>query len=103
MNHPLLNPDSKHYAKDGKQSILTIEETLNMNEMIGACTFNIMKYTLRLESKGQKESDLKKIQTYQDYRDLLVGLRQEHSCGHMIVKSAYRFCGLEISYEKDKK
>ena len=98
MTHPLINPESKHYAKDGRQSIQDIEEALSVDEMIGACTFNIMKYTLRLDSKGQKEADLKKIKTYQDYKDLLLGMKNKHQCGYMIVQHAYRFCGVEVSY-----
>lgn len=98
MTHPLINPESKHYKQDGKQSIQDIEDELSVDEMIGACTFNIMKYTLRLDTKGQKEADLKKIQTYQDYKDLLLNMRNNHNCGYLMVSFAYKFCGLEVSY-----
>ena len=98
MTHPLINPESKHYEKDGKQSIQHIEGELTVDEMIGACTFNIMKYTLRLNTKGQKEADLKKIETYQNYKELLLDIKNSCHCGYMVVSYAYRFCGIELSY-----
>ena len=48
MTHPLINPDSTHYKQDGKQSIQDIEDKLSVDEMIGACTFNIMKVKKKL-------------------------------------------------------
>ncbi len=98
MTHPLINPASTHYKQNGKQSIQDIEEKLTVDDMVGACTFNVMKYTLRLETKGQKEADLKKMKTYQDYKDLLLNMKSKHNCGCMMVREAYRFCGIDISY-----
>lgn len=94
--HPLINPESKHYVHDGKQSIFEIEESISVDEMIGACTFNIMKDRRRLETKGQKSADLKKIETYRNYRDLLLDMKNKHDCGYMFVRDAYGFCGVEI-------
>ncbi len=96
--HPLINENSNHYLIDGKQSIQSIEEVLSVNEMIGACTFNIMKYKRRLETKGQKESDLKKIQTYQDYKDLLTEMTGKCVCGSIKVYDAYNLCGVKVRY-----
>jgi len=98
MIHPLINPESTHYKQAGRQSIQDIEEEISVDEMIGACTFNIMKYTLRLDTKGQKEKDLKKIETYQNYKNLLLDMRNKHDCGYLMVCFAYKFCGVEVSY-----
>jgi len=98
MLHPLINPESTHYVKDGRQSIQDIEEELTVAGMIAACTFNIMKYELRLDAKGQKESDLKKIQTYKNYRDLLRMMLEKLDYHDLIVSEAYRICGIDISY-----
>ena len=99
MTHPLINPDSIHYEQNGKQSIQYIEEKLTVDEMIGACSFNIMKYGLRLNTKGQIASDLKKIATYQAYKSLLLDMRNEHKCGYILVVYAYKLCGVEVSYK----
>lgn len=96
--HPLINPQSTHYIKDGKQSIEEIENELSVDGMIAACTFNIRKYSLRLESKGQKESDLKKIETYENYKALLLEMKSKFDCRHMPVAVAYRYCHIQIDY-----
>jgi len=98
MTHPLINPESNHYKQDGRQSIQDIEEKISVDEMIGACTFNIMKYTMRLDTKGQKKADLVKIKTYQDYKDLLLDMRNKHDCGYLMVCFAYKFCGVDIRH-----
>ena len=69
--HPLINKDSSHYDKGKKSAIEELEKQLTVTEMIGFCKGNIFKYRYRLEDKGQKESDLKKIQTYENYLKLL--------------------------------
>jgi hypothetical protein len=63
--HPLLNPNSLHYQTQEYPTIWYIEQQLNVEEMIGACRFNAMKYSMR--EKGQDESDREKIVTYQSY------------------------------------
>ena len=98
MKHPLVNSNSHHYLINGKQAIQTIEEQLTVTEMIGACKFNISKYRQRLETKGQKESDLKKIETYQNYLSLLEEMLHTHDINHMIVIDAYRQCGINLTY-----
>ena len=72
MIHPLLNKDSKHYDTDDKPSIYYMEENLSLIEMIGFCSGNIFKYESRLGKKGNDDADRKKIQTYRDYRELLM-------------------------------
>ncbi len=69
--HPLINKASPHYDKGKKSAIEELEKQLTVTEMIGFCKGNIFKYRYRLEDKGQKESDLKKIQTYENYLKLL--------------------------------
>ena len=78
MQHPLINPDSKHYdSSDREPAILELEKKLTVDEMIGACKFNIHKYEYRLDKKGQKYSDMKKIQTYKNYLNYLYKLSEK--------------------------
>ena len=69
--HPLINKDSPHYDTGKKSAIEELEKRLTVTEMIGFCKGNIFKYRYRLEHKGNKESDLKKIETYENYLKLL--------------------------------
>ena len=76
MSHPLKNPNSPHYQLwSGAESIEVIENYLSTDELIGACKFNILKYRLRIGKKGNPESDLKKIKTYDDYLAFLQAKR----------------------------
>jgi hypothetical protein len=72
--HPLINKDSAHYDTGNTSAIEELEKELTVTEMIGFCKANIFKYKYRLENKGQKESDLQKIKTYEDYLLLLLRL-----------------------------
>ena len=72
MIHPLLNKESAHYDTDDKPAIYHMEEELSLIEMIGFCSGNIFKYEARLGKKGCDDADRKKIQTYRDYRVLLI-------------------------------
>lgn len=66
--HPLLNPNSTHYQLwSGVESIELIESYLTVDELIGACKFNILKYRLRIGKKDDLEKDMTKIKTYEDY------------------------------------
>lgn len=100
MLHPLINPDSKHYESEGKSAIEELEERLSLTEMIGACQFNIFKYTYRQDKKGQRESDLKKIETYVNYLKFLESLadRPKVQAG-WIVKNVYDYCDIQIEYK----
>lgn len=69
--HPLINAASTHYDTDKRSAIEELEEELTVAEMIGACKFNIFKYEFRQDAKGQKEADIKKIETYKNYLRLL--------------------------------
>lgn len=71
--HPLINPASPHYDReDGKVGIEEAEKKINIQEMIGACKFNIFKYDFR--EKGCDEEDEIKRRTYQRYLDELLYL-----------------------------
>lgn len=72
--HPLINKESAHYDTGKTSAIEELEKRLTVTEMIGFCKANIFKYEYRLEEKGQKESDLTKIKTYEDYLALLEDL-----------------------------
>jgi len=87
MKHPLLNPDSPHYDTDCMPSIYELEKELTLAESIGWCKGNILKYKLRLGKKStidhfdseaeRKAKDIKKIETYEAYRDLLMRIADE--------------------------
>jgi len=72
--HPLINKESSHYDTGKTSAIEELEKVLTVTEMIGFCKANIFKYQYRLDEKGQKESDLQKIKTYEDYLTLLLRL-----------------------------
>lgn len=71
-NHPLLNPDSKHYEIwSGTQAVEMMERMFSDEELIAWCKVTIMKYRLRIGKKDAIESDAKKIATYEAYLDYL--------------------------------
>ncbi len=72
--HPLINKESSHYDTNETTAIEELEKRLTVTEMIGFCKANIFKYSYRMDKKGQKESDLVKIKTYEDYLELLLRL-----------------------------
>ena len=94
--HPLINPKSSHYDNSEKTTIEKIEDVLTVEQMIGASFFNVMKYTDRLHHKGQKESDLEKIVTYQRYYDFLINI--DVRLLHLKVSDAYKRLGIEWRY-----
>ena len=71
MRHPLLNKSSTHYSQDGKSAIKELEKLLSVDQMIGFCRASIFKYEFRKDLKGQKDSDLVKIETYKNYLTVL--------------------------------
>ena len=95
--HPLINQDSAHYDAKGKSAIELLEEQLTVIEMIGFCKGNIFKYKYRAEHKGQKDSDIKKIQTYENYLNFLVTLAGIHS-KELTVKSIYILENISFRY-----
>jgi hypothetical protein len=72
--HPLLNPNSSHYAMfDGLEAITILEQIMTVTELLAWCRGNIYKYRLRIGNKGNGASDLKKIETYEAYYKYLKG------------------------------
>jgi len=72
VKHPLLDKASAHYDTRDKPTIYYIEEELTVNELIGACKFNIMKYIAR--DKGQNERDEEKARRYDAYLSMLMSV-----------------------------
>ena len=95
--HPLINSDSSHYDQEGKTAIEEIEERLTVREMIGFCKGNMYKYGYRSEHKGQKASDLKKIETYKAYHLLLESM-QVCTIGGLSVADTYKQLGMKLRY-----
>jgi len=94
--HPLLTKNAnKHYDTKGKPTIKQIEDTLTVCEMIGACKFNIAKYTAR--EKGQNEEDTKKASKYKNYLDFLS--RCSPMDRVMIVSHWYKENKIKFSYK----
>lgn len=68
LNHPLKNPESKHYELWlGFESIEVLEATLSIDELIGWCKGNILKYRLRIGHKDDPLKEIKKIRTFENY------------------------------------
>lgn len=109
IQHPLINPESSHYDDEKKTAIEELEEQLNLVEMMGACRFNIFKYKYRQDKKGQKQADLKKIETYENYLKFLESIEKQlferahnkclHDAALWKVKRAYEYLGIELIYE----
>ena len=74
MKHPLIDNKSTHYDHDGEPLIFKIERVLSVAAMAGAIEFKLMKYKHRLDHKGQRESDLRKIEHYTAYFDIIKSL-----------------------------
>lgn len=100
MKHPLLNAKSSHYDKNGEPAIKGLEKEQTVIEQIGWCKGNIYKYKYRQDHKGQKESDLEKIEDYTRYKNFLCELRIHNQYIEvMTVSDAYRHLGIEMEYE----
>lgn len=85
IRHPLINPKSAGHYDDGK--ITTIEEQearMSVVEMIGACKYNIHKYSSRKEKKGTLEDDLYKIKTFKNYLEVLIKLKRDGMSGFLV-------------------
>ena len=102
MTHPLLNKFSLHYSEKGKKSaIQEFEEEHDIFELIAWAKLTIKKYKYRKDKKGQKESDLEKIETYQNYLNLLTKIYddtfgQDVECP---MEDTYKMAGIVIEYE----
>ncbi|MCK9532620.1 MAG: DUF3310 domain-containing protein [Gammaproteobacteria bacterium] len=105
MKHPLLNPKSLHY-QHGTPTIQEIESQMGIYACIGFAKGNMIKYKSRLDHKGQKEADLEKLQTYQNYLQWLLDIEEKVNASSM--KKLSKICmpvstlcehfGIEIDY-----
>lgn len=78
--HPLKNPDSKHYELwDGYESIEALEAIMTKEELIGWCKGNILKYRMRIGKKDDPRAEVRKIITYEKYLKHLMELGDEKS------------------------
>ena len=97
--HPLLNPNSKHYDDDeGMSFIEEFEEDHTVRQVLSWAIINVEKYMYRQNKKGQKASDLEKIETYSKYMNVLIKLSQE-GYSDMLVMRAYKKEGISYSYK----
>lgn len=66
--HPLLNPDSKHYAMaDGVEAITRMEMMFSIDELMAWAKISAMKYRLRIGAKDDPLKEVKKIKTFEAY------------------------------------
>ena len=99
--HPLIDPTQSHYNnEDGTNSIKDTEDKYNMCKVIGFCQINIDKYTKRLDKKGQKESDLVKIQNYKNYLKVLEDIAKKYPyLEYGSVSMAFKTVGINYRYK----
>ena len=68
MPHPLLNPESQHYAMvDGVEAIQRMEQMYSEEELAIWAKITAMKYRLRIGNKDDAEKEAVKIRTYEAY------------------------------------
>ncbi len=68
--HPLINPESTHYAMvDGVEAITRLEQMFSKDELAIWAKITAFKYRLRCGNKKQvdSQSDVKKILTFEAY------------------------------------
>ena len=68
VQHPLKNPDSKHYQMiDGIESIERIEQMYSVEDLMAWSKITAMKYRLRIGNKDEVNREARKIKTYEAY------------------------------------
>lgn len=66
--HPLLNPESKHYEMiGGVQAIELMESMFTVDELKAWAKLTAMKYRLRIGAKDDPEKEIAKIKTFEAY------------------------------------
>ncbi len=84
--HPLINKkQSPHYDTKDKPAIQQLEEEMSVIEMQGFVYGNIFKYKYRQDHKGQKDSDLEKIETYENYYNVIKMLLNKGYHNHKVA------------------
>jgi len=67
-NHPLLNPESKHYSMvDGVEAITRMEQMYSIEELMVWAKLTAMKYRLRIGNKDDVAKEAVKIAGYEAY------------------------------------
>jgi hypothetical protein len=78
MQHPLKNPDSRHYEMiAGIEAVDVLEAMFTKEELMSWCKISYMKYQLRLGKKDDVPKELRKMDTFASYYDYLERFRLE--------------------------
>ena len=97
--HVLINKDSAgHYEVDGVSAIEEMEKETSIREAIGFARCSIFKYKFRKNHKGQKDSDEKKIKTYELYLGALLTLLQKGVDDTISVTRGWELTGQEWDF-----
>ena len=73
MNHPLKNPDSKHYQMiDGVEAVERLEQMYSKEELAVWAKISAMKYRLRIANKDAVEKEATKIKSFEAYYTYLM-------------------------------
>lgn len=89
--HPILLRESQgHYHCDEQQpnTIIEFEQESSIENAFGAINYNLLKYKNR--RKDQTELDIKKIETFKEWRELLkdlleLGYDRTHNLRHAML------------------
>jgi len=66
--HPLLNPESKHYSMvDDVEAIERMEQMYSVEDRMAWAKLTAMKYRLRIGNKDDVAKEAEKIATYEAY------------------------------------
>ena len=97
MKHPLIDINSAHYDTKDVPHIQKLEHELSVSDMAGFCYGNISKYKYRQNYKGQKESDIVKIEHYTAYFDVIKKLLHK-GYKHQTVSHAMELERMSFDY-----
>ena len=66
--HPLKNPESKHYEMvDGIEAVDRLEQMYSREDLMAWAKITAMKYRLRIGHKDDVSKEATKIQTFEAY------------------------------------
>ena len=78
MNHPLKNPESKHYQMiDGVEAVERLEQMYSVEELAVWAKISAMKYRLRIANKDAVEKEATKIRGFEAYYKYLMEIGNE--------------------------
>ena len=78
MNHPLKNPESKHYQMiDGIEAVERLEQMYSVEELAVWAKISAMKYRLRIANKDAVEKEATKIRGFEAYYKYLMEIGNE--------------------------